>query len=434
MSEPTPAAAAPADSSRDAKVSLAIVIATVFIDLLGFGIVLPLLPIYGERFAAHESPLSVGLIIGLLMCSFSAMQFIFAPIWGRVSDRIGRRPVLIVGLAGSVVFYALFGLAAIYESLIGLFIARIGAGIAGATISTAQAYIADVTSLENRARGMALIGAAFGLGFTIGPLFAFISLPGENDRLGPGPGFAAAGLCALALALAIFKLRESLHATSPSAARHSIGWSALSQALRAPSIGPLIGSSFLCILAFACFESTVSVMLENKQGPFRLRLPELCATFAFIGFVSLIGQGFITRRLAKRYSEGVLAPIGAVIEISGFVLMALASGYGSKPMLWTSLAVIVLGFSLVNPTLSSLISRRTDPQQQGSVLGLVQGLGALARILGPLLGLQLFFDARILGRTAPLWLAAGVMVAGLVLLVIGARGGKDYPAVASDSA
>ncbi len=162
--------------------SLLVIFLTVFIDLLGFGMVLPLLPIYGKQFDASFTTL------GLLMASFSAMQFLFAPLWGRLSDRVGRRPVLLLGLAGSVVFYTLFGVATVYESLAGLFIARIGAGIAGATISTAQAYIADSTSLENRAKGMALIEAAFGLGFTFGPLLGCIGSLWEAIPTSRAPG------------------------------------------------------------------------------------------------------------------------------------------------------------------------------------------------------------------------------------------------------
>src|SRR5688572_13611028 len=168
---------------------------TVVVDLIGFGIVLPLLPLYAERYDAK------GWQIGLLFSSFSAMQFLFAPIWGRISDRVGRRPVLLLGLAGSVVFYTVFGLA---DSLAWLFVARIGAGVCGATISVSNAYIADVTPREQRARGMALIGAAFGIGFTIGPPLGFFAMH-QGELLHEGgfvpasfvlglPGFLAAAI------------------------------------------------------------------------------------------------------------------------------------------------------------------------------------------------------------------------------------------------
>ncbi|NQT38905.1 MAG: MFS transporter, partial [Planctomycetes bacterium] len=156
------------DASR--RTALLLVFATVCIDLLGFGLVLPLLPIYGRELTVGFSPESKGWILGLLMSCFSVMQFLFAPFWGRFSDRLGRRPVLLVSLAGSTFFYALFGLASQWHSLAWMFVARIGAGIACASIPTAQAYIADVTPPEKRTHGMALIGAAFGLGFTLGPL------------------------------------------------------------------------------------------------------------------------------------------------------------------------------------------------------------------------------------------------------------------------
>src|SRR4051812_48954087 len=188
--------------------SLLVIFLTVFIDLLGFGMVLPLLPIYANTFGVKEK----GLEIGLLMASFSAMTFIFAPLWGRASDRVGRRPVLIVGLIGSVGVYLLFGIATGFQSMALLFVARICAGIAGATIPAAQAYIADVTTLQNRAKGMALIGAAFGLGFTFGPLLGAAALLFSTDAdvgASPWPGYAAAMLSGVALLLAIFLLPES---------------------------------------------------------------------------------------------------------------------------------------------------------------------------------------------------------------------------------
>ena len=228
--------------------SLLVIFLTVFIDLLGFGIVLPLLPLYADQFGTDPS----GWVIGMLMASFSIMQFLFAPVWGALSDRFGRRPIIMVGLAGSVVFYTLFGVAAIYKSLSWLFITRIGAGIAGATIPTAQAYIADTTTRENRTRGMALIGMAFGLGFTLGPLFAFFAVP-TGGNPGPGPGFVAAALSLVAFLLAVFLLPESLRSDSEKSSRRWLDWSAWGQALSDRAILLLLIGFFICIFSFANF-------------------------------------------------------------------------------------------------------------------------------------------------------------------------------------
>jgi DHA1 family tetracycline resistance protein-like MFS transporter len=405
------------------KASLLIVFLIVFIDLLGFGMVLPLLPIYADQFVIDVS----GLTIGLLMSSFSAMQFLFAPMWGRLSDRIGRRPVLMIGLAGSVAFYFLFGIASILQSLNLLFISRIGAGIAGATISTAHAYIADATSLENRAKGMALIGAAFGLGFTFGPLFGALAVPLEVGPLppipGPGPGYAAAALSAVALVLAYFKLPESLKPGSAPAARNWIDTRTFSEALAMPSVGLLLLTSFVCVFSFANFESTLSLMImKDRGGTFDFSLREVCWTFAFIGFTLTLVQGGIVRRLSGRIHEGVMAASGAVLEIIGFGLLIEAGHRGTLPWLLTALAVVVSGFACMTPSLNSLISRRSDPTRQGAILGVAQSISALARICGPMAGIPLFRQQ----ASLPLWLAAGLMAIGLLLVVIAARGGRDF--------
>ena len=299
------------------KGSLLVIFLTVFIDLLGFGMVLPLLPIYSLHIAEQrgwrEGEWQIGLVIGLLMSSFSLMQFLFAPLWGRLSDRIGRRPVLMVGLAGSVVFYTLFGLATVLQSLTLLFVSRIGAGIAGATISTASAYIADVTTLGNRTKGMALIGAAFGLGFTFGPLFGFLAVPDGKGDPGPGPGYAAAALSAVALLVAIFKLPESLTPGHAAQAEHGFTFSALRNALRVPSVGLVLLASFVCVFAFANFEPTLSVTLEDPTGPFRYDFKGVCLTFAFIGFVLLVEA----QLLAARYQL-------LQVVVGGLGLLALA--------------------------------------------------------------------------------------------------------------
>jgi MFS family permease len=403
--------------------SLAVIFLTVFIDLLGFGMVIPLLPIYARQFAADES----GLLIGLLMASFSAMQFLFAPLWGRLSDRIGRRPVLLVGLAGSVAFYSLFGVATVLKNIILLFVARIGAGICGATIPTAQAYIADTTTLEGRAKGMALIGAAFGLGFTFGPLFGYLAVPSGHGDPGPGPGYAAAGLSAIALLLAIFKLPESLSPESQPAHRHLLDLGALRAALATPSIGALLLTLFVCIFAFANFETTVSMLLKGDErrvqgSPFHLDFRQVCLTFAYIGFTLTLAQGVLVRRLSGRVSEGLMASSGAAIEVVGFGLMIAAIGQSSLPLLFVALTIVVVGFALMMPSLNSLISRRSDPARQGGILGVGQSVSSLARILGPVVGIPLLTRDTML----PYWAAAALMSLGLVLVLIASASGKDY--------
>lgn len=423
------------------KASLLVIFLTVFIDLLGFGMVLPLLPIYAKDFAEQlnleEGHAQVGMLIGLLMSSFSIMQFVFAPLWGRLSDRIGRRPVLMVGLGGSTVFYLLFGVATIYRSLPLLFVSRIGAGIAGATISTAQAYIADATSLENRARGMALIGAAFGLGFTFGPLFGALALAREGSAPGPGPGYAASALSAAALLLAYFKLPESLQPGNRASGRHWFDRVALAEALSRPAIGVLILATFVCIFAFANFEATLSLMLNSAEVGYRYEPWQVSLAFAYIGLVLTLVQGGIVRRISGRIPEGVMASGGAIVEIAGFVLLSQAAMHVSLPLLLLGLAVVVSGFAFITPSLNSLLSRWSDPAKQGGILGIGQSISSLARIFGPLAGVPLSqkfdwaSDFGVKAAVLPLALAVAMMAVGLVLIVIASRRGRDYPTAAA---
>lgn len=425
-------------SDAPRKASLAVIFLTVFIDLLGFGMVIPLLPIYAKDFAEHlgleEGHVRVGVVIGLLMSSFSFMQFLCAPLWGRLSDRIGRRPVLMIGLGSSVVFYTLFGFATVWKSLAMLFASRIGAGIAGATISTAHAYIADVTSKENRAKGMALIGAAFGLGFTFGPLFGFLAVPSGQGDPGPGPGYAAAGLSSIALALAYFKLPESLRPDSQAARRHWFDRQGLAEALATPAVGLLLLAIFVCVFSFANLESTLSLILANAEGGFAFSFRQVCLTYAFIGITLAIVQGGIVRRIAGRVSEPVLASTGTLVEIAGFIVLTQAATRPSLPLMLTGLAIVVSGFAFMTPSLNSLLSRWSDPTKQGGILGIGQSVSSLARILGPLAGVPLVENrplAENLGVKAaelPLFLAAGMMAVGLMLILYAASRGRDYPA------
>ena len=420
------------------KGSLFVIFLTVFIDLLGFGMVLPLLPIYSLHIAEErgwqEGDWQIGLVIGLLMSSFSLMQFLFAPLWGRLSDRVGRRPVLMVGLAGSIVFYTLFGVGTVMKSLTLLFVSRIGAGIAGATISTASAYIADVTSLENRTKGMALIGAAFGLGFTFGPLFGYLAVPDGKGDPGPGPGYAAAALSAVALAVAIFKLPESLTRGHREQSRHGFSLAALRDAMAVPSVALVLLATFTCVFAFANFEATLSVVLDDKNGPFQYGFKGVCRTFAFIGFVLLIVQGGIVRRLAGKVSEGRLAATGTITEIVGFAVMAIACTQGSERLLYAALMIVVSGFAFVTPSLNAMLSRRSDPAKQGGMLGVGQSVSSLARIVGPMVGLPLAKSQSLAERlntiptVLPQVVAGAMMAVGLGLVIVAARSGADFAA------
>jgi MFS family permease len=397
--------AAPPQSNRSA---LLIVFLVVFIDLLGFGIVLPLLPRYADTFLAVLLPGGKddkfgGVILGLLMSSFSAMQFIFAPLWGRVSDRIGRRPILLLGLLGSVVFYILFGYAsdlphetAAELAIVLLFVARLGAGIAGATIATAQAVIADCTPPERRKHGMALIGAAFGIGFTFGPLIGFGSLSWFRDH--PGIiGYVAAGLSLIALILGFKLLPETRTAGAPEARRKWIEWSGLKTALRSPALWPVVLTFFLATFGFGMFEPTLALLLKDAL---HLSANDSFLIFAFVGFILLLAQGVLYRRLAHRFTETAFMAAGILLMALGLAFLGGVTWLAtqdSPPDFGTlltltliSLAIAVVGFALLTPSAQALVSRRSDPTKQGEMLGVNQSASALARILGPAVGLPLY--------------------------------------------
>ncbi|MGE0757934.1 MAG: MFS transporter [Pirellulaceae bacterium] len=418
----------PSDPPAPRRGSLLIIFLVIFIDLLGFGMVIPLLPIYADQFTLDES----GLVLGLLMASFSAMQFLVSPLWGRLSDRIGRRPVLLVGLLGSTFFYALFGVATVLKSLTLLFVSRLGAGVAGATIATAQAYIADSTTIEKRPKGMALIGMAFGMGFTFGPLFGFLAVPDRNAAPGPWPGYAAALLSAFAFGLALFLLPESLTVShSSSAEANGRSWHAWRTALSIPSIAYLLVATFVCVYSFAMFETTLSLLIKGSEhdatNPFAFSWEQVCLTYAYIGLVLSVVQGGVVRRLAGRFPEGTLAGLGAAIQVAAFGLTTLAVQQTSVGMLFVSLTAVVTGFAFMQPNLQSLLSRRSNPAQQGLILGVGQSISSLARIAGAAMGIPLLF----LGQRVPYVVALGLMVVGLLLVWTADRMGRDYPSSAS---
>lgn len=413
------------DSPR--KGSLLVIFLTVFVDLLGFGLVLPLLPIYARQFVTDTG----GWQLGLLMASFSAMQFLFAPMWGRLSDRVGRRPVLMIGLLGSAVFYTLFALATEWASFHWILVARIGAGIAGATIPTAQAYIADSTSLESRPKGMALIGVAFGLGFTFGPLLGYLAVPEEHGIPGPAPGYIAAALSAVSLLLAIFLLPESRQSDSESASHPILDLAGFRLAVSTPSVGLILLAIFVCVFSFANFETTLSLLIKGAADielsgkmPFHFTWGQVCLTFAYIGITLAFVQGGLVRRLAGRVDEGRLASFGAAAEIVGFGLVYVAIERESAGVLMGALAVVVTGFAFMQPSLNSLLSRRSDPARQGTILGVGQSVNSLARIAGSALGIPLLR----VDLGAPYLVAGGLMLAGLVLVALASKHGRDFAA------
>jgi MFS family permease len=403
---PQPSADEAAAEAKRRRSALLIVFLVVFIDLLGFGIVLPLLPRFGELYidqlvpGGKESRLS-GAILGLLMSSFSFMQFLVVPIWGQVSDRVGRRPILLLGLTGSVLFYALFGVAcelpASQASLAVtlLFITRLGAGVAGATIATAQAVVADTTPPDRRKHGMALIGAAFGIGFTFGPLIGFGALSFFPEHTG-SLGFVAAGLSLIALLLGLRMLPETWRPGTTAMRRQWINWRGIQTALHTRTVGLLILAFFLSTFGFGQFEATLSLL--NKDN-LQLSDNQNFLVFAYVGLVLMLIQGFVYRRLAHRVQEETFMSLGIVLMGAGVAGLGGATWLADRPdhafgavlaVMLVSLAVAVTGFAFVTPSIQALISRRSDPNKQGEILGTNQSAASMARILGPFVGLTLY--------------------------------------------
>ena len=373
----------------------------VLIDLIGFGIIIPLLPFYAEHFDADPD------VVALLMATYSFTQFLAAPLWGRMSDRVGRRPVLIASLAGAVVSYVWLGFA---DSLWALFAARAMGGLMAGNISAAFAYVADVTTRADRARGMGRIGAAFGLGFIIGPavggLLAGPDPATANYQL---PALAAAGLSLAAFILALALLRESL---SPAVRARLAGQPAerglapFADVLRRARMGLLIGLTFLVTFVFAGMEATFAMWSERQFG----WGPEHNGyLFAFVGLLGTTVQGGLVGRLARRFGEARLIVQGAVALTVGLVLVPFAE---TVLILLVAMVFLVYGFSVSTPSLNSLISLQVGEDEQGKVLGVTRSVSTLARVIGPAWAGFLFST---LGRNGPYFGGAVVMIGVLIL-------------------
>ena len=364
----------------------------VFIDLVGFGLVIPLLPFYAERFGA--SPLQMT----ALFATYSLMSMVAAPLWGQLSDRVGRRPVLMASMAAAAVAYA--GLA-FATQLWMVFAARAFAGICAGNIAAAQAYIADVTPPDRRARGMGMIGAAFGLGFIVGPVIGGV-VAGDNVAVADlrTPGLIAGGLSLLALAGVVVLLPESLRTARRPARRGRLA--AALEALAQPILGRLLAVFFLVILAFSGMETTFAwwAMAQFGWGP-----QSISFVFFYVGVLSAAMQGGLIGPLTRRFGEERLLLAGLVLI--GLGLLALPEAHG-VPLLLVAVSLLALGMGLTQPSLNSLISRCAGADRQGEVMGVAQSAGALARVLGPLAAGTLFSE---FGRGSPfLW--GAVLVIG----------------------
>ncbi len=354
---------------KNPRSSLAILFLIVFVDLLGFGMVIPVMPLYAERLGASEAA------TGWLSTGYSLMQFVFAPIWGRLSDRVGRRPVLLVSIGMTALAFLLYGLAGSFGVLLA---SRLFAGAATANIAIAQAYVADVTPPEGRAKGMGLIGAAFGLGFVLGPAIGGVL----SSHALSTPGFAAAALSVLNGVAAFAILPEPEHRAVPEQRRGRIA--ALVEELGKPGIRRLLAIYFLVILAFSAMEATYAFLSKGRYG---LSDRHVSYVFAYIGVLVVLVQGGLIGPLTRRLGERRLLVAGAALQALGLAALPFASGVAG---LLAATAPLAVGSGLTSPSLTSLLSRASRDEDQGGTFGIGQSAAAIGRIFGPLSGTASF--------------------------------------------
>jgi len=377
---------------------------TVFIDLLGFGIVIPFLPMF-----AHK--MGVGAVgVGLLLSIYSLTQFVFAPILGRISDRIGRRPILLLGLLGSSIGYLVYGFAGTFFWLLA---SRAMHGACAATISTAQAYVADTTDDEHRAKGMGLIGAAFGLGFVLGPALGGI-MGHSSLRV---PVFFASALTFANFIFAAARLPESHHAdrSAPLDLAHFIApLLAIPRQLIRHRLARMFAIAFLLTFSLSALEATFALMVPAVYGYGAFGIGVL---LAFAGLMQALAQGYLLGKIVARFGEAWLLKVGLLAMIAGLAPMGSISSHGG---LLAMLAAVSLGYGFASPSIASLISRNTDRDLQGEVMGVNQSAMSLARICGPIAGGLAY---QLLGPAAP-YLGGAI----IVMLALATTSGIDVRA------
>ena len=359
---------------------LLVIFMTVFIDLVGFGIVIPVLPFYLESERFRATPIA----LGFLFASYSAMQLIFSPILGRLSDRHGRRPVLLLSLLGTSLGFVILGAA---TTVWMLFVGRIIDGITGGNISVAQAYVADITTPENRARGMGMFGAAFGLGFIFGP-----AIGGLLSRWGMSvPFYFAAALAFANAVLLYFNLPETVTPDHPSRTTRTRGWTQIRRQLAQPRLALVLAIYFLFVVAFSIMTTTFPLFTRYRYGYDELHNGYL---FAYIGTLSAIIQGLLIARLVKRVGEAALVVAGAlVLTLSLLVLPLAGAATGGLLLLLALLTGFSTGNSFATPALTTLASKSVSAGEQGGAMGLTQSVASLARVVGPILGGWLIYSA-----------------------------------------
>jgi DHA1 family tetracycline resistance protein-like MFS transporter len=359
---------------------LVVIFVTVFIDLVGFGIVIPVLPYYVEGTRFNASPR----MVGLLFASYSVMQLVFTPILGRLSDKYGRRPILFLSLLGTSAGFLVMGFA---TTLWMLFAGRIIDGITGGNISTAQAYIADVTSKEDRAKGMGLIGAAFGLGFTFGP-----AIGGVLSKWGISVPFIFAGCMAFANAVLLyFTLPETVTPDHPARASAATGrWSQLARSLKNGRLAFILVIYFLFVVAFSIMVSSYALFTMYRFGFDPLHNGYF---FMFVGIVGAIIQGGLIGRLAKKFGELPLTVVGAFLFAASLLAIPFTSPQTGLVVLLLVGALFAVGNSFATPSLTSLASKSAGAGEQGGVMGVTQSVASLARAVGPTISAWLIYSA-----------------------------------------
>lgn len=391
--------------SEQKKSPLVVIFFTVFLYLVGFGIIIPITPILGKELGASSTQ------VGLLMAIYSVMQFFFSPMWGRISDKVGRRPVLLFCLVGEGLSCILFALA---RSLEVLFVARALAGFFGASISTASAYISDVTTEKERSKGMALIGAAFGLGFIIGPaLGGGLTWLGQQMSSEPrfGTSFAlyfVAVLCFLTFIFGYKFLDESLKTLG--VVRKKEGRiETFVKYFKRPLISKLMWVFFINSLAFSMMEATLVLLVGDR---FSWGLKEVSFGFAYIGIISTFSQGYLIRKLLPIFGEKKMMVIGI-----SFISVGLASTAFATELWMMAIAMTILAFGppFTNPSTLGSISLLAGKDEQGAVMGNTQGLSALGRILGPATGGFIYGNVHM---TSPFLLGSSLALVALLIVIL----------------